>query len=94
MPKEVGDVASEVMDPAPLGAVEAAYAVQDRGLSGPVWTYEGEDLPWGHVEGDVHEGLNPAEAQREALDPQCPTIGLAFGSFHSLPEGPGTTAPG
>ena len=64
-------------DAAGLRAVEAGYAVEDRGLAGAVGADQGQDLPRGEREPHAMQGLHAAEGDLQAADfQQCRQGGL------------------
>src|SRR5713226_3487307 len=65
---EVGPVLAVEDDAAPLGMVEAADDVQERGLARSVGPDDGDDLSPLDVEADVAEGLDGPEVNADALD--------------------------
>jgi hypothetical protein len=55
-------------DAAGLRLVEAVDDVEHRGLAGAVGADDGADFPFSNVEGDVRNGLHPAERERNVLE--------------------------
>ena len=50
-------------DVAPLGAVDLVDAVEDRGLTGPVGTDDGKQLPWFDLKRDPIDGPDSLEGK-------------------------------
>src|SRR5205807_2277396 len=92
----VGDVTSEEHDPAARRLVKTCEHVEERRLSGAVWTNDRDDRPGRDVDRDSIDGDETAELlahllggeDRWGLGVRCPGLGLdAHGA-----ASPGSTA--